>query len=332
MPKRKVEEEPPEVLEEDDDDGKRYRSWVFTVNREAKEWLEHWRSCDLPEAVTFIGGQLEKAPTTGHVHFQGCVEVKTVKTLKQVKSLLQHNPWLAPRRGSFEKAYERYCKKKETRLEGEEPLERGEKPKGQGHRTDLKEVAQAIKVAKCWREVVESYPEQLLLRPQGVRALYDETHRQEARRRPTIFYLWGPSRAGKTRLAQLMFPDAYSLSEHKDGWFGNYRDEEVVIFEDFEGVFPKKEMLRVLDYCKMDVWVKQSQRPLRAHTFVFTSNVHPDNMYLPDNVPWRERLREFGTVWDAATVADKLKELLEKGKSGEQEGLPPSQAPTVELD
>lgn len=127
----------------------RHRAWVFTIFLEdmpvdygfmrrhcaADNFLQGVQSA---KAIVF---QLERAPETGALHFQGAVIFDNPVSLRSAKRRLERcwgrliikSPSLRPMRGNWADQQE-YCKKEETRVEG--PWEHGEPP-AQGKRSDI---------------------------------------------------------------------------------------------------------------------------------------------------------------------------------------------------
>lgn len=103
------------------------RYWEVTQNN--VEAFNHWRrddgSYDLDGALTAacisdiigIAGQLETAPTTGHVHFQGIIRLCRARKWLWVK---KHLPtfFAGAHFSQCNSKYLEYCCKEETRLQG----------------------------------------------------------------------------------------------------------------------------------------------------------------------------------------------------------------------
>jgi len=83
--------------------------------------------------IGFIAFQLEKAPETGTIHYQGYVQFTKKKRLPSVKSLISRRAHVEIARGTADECIT-YNTKEESRIEG--PWQYGE-PKSQGRRTDI---------------------------------------------------------------------------------------------------------------------------------------------------------------------------------------------------
>lgn len=113
----------------------RYRNWLFT---------DFCEDCciEFDNDVKYCIYQREIAPSTGKKHYQGYIEFKEGKTLKNVLNYFQCKCHLEHRKGNQEQAIE-YCSKFETRDKTFSLVEYGQK-KNQGHRSDLDNIHESI--------------------------------------------------------------------------------------------------------------------------------------------------------------------------------------------
>jgi len=119
----------------------------------------------------------------------------------------------------------------------------------------------------------------------------------------------GPSGCGKTRLAREFFKDAYWKSNSK--WWDDYDLQEYVVWDEFQGQYPFRDLLRILDSSPLTVESKGSHVNFVAKWVVFTSNYHPRDWYDPtaihvswDDSPLRRRLVDFGQILQLGPVPD----------------------------
>lgn len=293
------------------------RRYCFTVF-EGMDWLiANYKY--LPENVTFIIFQKEKCPDTERVHLQCYAELKSPTKLSTFQNYFKPcgKFHVESANGNSEKNI-LYCSKESSRIEG--PWRHGE-PREQGRRTDLEGVAQAIMNGTSLREISESNPKEFVRNFKGLQALsllHDKPVNRDA---PTLFYLWGAPGCGKSRLARHMIErdygdDCYYASEHSAGWFDGYQGEKVVFFDDFVGEFPLNQMLKLLDYGKLRLWVKGSQVNIKATVFIFTSNFPVEHQYLGNKHQdaWMSRFNgvrfEDVTVWDEELVKKAYKDIF----------------------
>ena len=92
------------------------------------------------ERMRYLVYQLERAPTTGILHYQGYVEFKRSTKMGGVKKALGSDTvHLEPRQGTRDQA-RGYCMKEESRIDG--PYEFGQYVESeQGKRSDLDSLA-----------------------------------------------------------------------------------------------------------------------------------------------------------------------------------------------
>lgn len=307
QPEEEAQESLPELAPEPVGKG-RARNYCFTVNANPSTFFNHWSTCDLPSLIQYIVFQKEVAPETGHLHVQGYVQLSKALSLKQVQILLRSKCHLEKANGTG--AQNRtYCTKTDSRLDGTEPVERGAL-KEQGRRTDLEALAErVVAVGSVTAELAREFPAPFVRNYRGLQALARLTSPPAARGVPRVVYLYGSPGCGKSRLAHLMWPNAYKATDMKEGWFDGYAGQPAVIFDDFEGQYPLQLMKQLIDYYPMQLPVKGGFVPVAARTFVFTSNVDPLACYCGSEA-WARRLKDFGEIWTEDVVKRKLFSLL----------------------
>lgn len=185
-----------------------------------------------------------------------------------------------------------------------------------GERSDLNAVAAAVAEHKEMREVAAEHPVQWIKFNRGIRELHKMLNPAKARGKPKTVFVFGPSGCGKSRWAHRTYPNACVISDNKGGWLDGYEGEDTIIFDDFEGLFPIGDMKRLVDWHKTTLWIKGSSAPIRATTFIFTSNKHPAVCYAGyDADPFVRRLQEFGDIIDCST--DEGKAFIAVGEGDE---------------
>lgn len=161
-------------------------------------------------SILWMAGQLEKAPTTGMLHWQltAYATKRGRRTWWQrVLSPLSMGDstkiYVEPARGNVQQRRD-YVTKEDTRVYG--PYEYGNAPaERRGKRTDLEEVAAAITSGQRMDQVALAYPVQFVRYHKGMNALQEivqSTKYQEPRTKRYTVYIWGPSGAGKSTAAQ----------------------------------------------------------------------------------------------------------------------------------
>lgn len=235
-----------------------------------------------PEGVKYAVYQREKCPETEKLHWQMYAEFDRPVGTKFVQKWLPA-AHIEARRGTQAQAIA-YCKKDESRVEGEEPIEFGEKA-SQGERSDLEE---------CLRMVVEDSkkknPVKRALQTHMVTMIRYKKHITEAAQeiieprnyKPTVKVYYGPTGTGKTYTAMQELPDAYVWCPDHGKWWGSYFAQENVIMEEFRGQLPLGTMLGLLDCYEKTVEVKNGFRQFRGRNIIITSPKHPKDWYQDD--------------------------------------------------
>lgn len=298
------------------------KHWCFTLN-DAEDNLEHSDVIEIwGPHCSYLVFQ-EELGENGTKHYQGYAEFKNrVRPAGLTKCFKPH--W-EKRKGTRQQARD-YCMKEDTRVAG--PWEHGEwtgKSGEQGKRTDLIEVAQAIKERKSHRQIFEEYPASTLRYTGNIRKL-QTLYRPPPPEDLKVVLFYGLPGTGKTRYFWESFPEGWSVPVSKDVWFDGYDGEKEVIIDDFAGGIGLSQFLQILDrYCPQ-VQVKGGFTWFRPERIYVTSNVHPWAWYdYSKRASSYEALKrrftavfEFGRDGDEFTVIEKDKEdFFENQKVGE---------------
>lgn len=187
--------------------------------------------------VTYVIMGEEVCPTTGKLHLQGYAEMETsvrFGTLKKRYPTLH----IEPRKGTQAQAID-YCKKDGKWSEVGTP-------KAQGKRKDLDDLAEAIKNKVPMIEIAESNPSCYIRYHRGLEHYRYVTQRDRSEP-PVVEWRWGATGVGKTRgpFSRHQTEGVYI----KDGtaWWNGYENQEAVIIDDFDGKWPFRDLLRLLD-------------------------------------------------------------------------------------
>lgn len=182
----------------------RARGWVFTLNNVTE------KDCfpSLPSGVKAIVYQLEKAPTTGMLHFQGYLETDRQVLLSTVKKIAGfENAHLEMRQGTPAQAYA-YASKEESRVAGPWTLGEFAHNKdggvaGQGKRSDLQDAVDCLKAGGTISTIMTEHPGTYARYPRGMTALAEFylRSRMPSWRKVSVLVLQGRTGTGKTRKA-----------------------------------------------------------------------------------------------------------------------------------
>lgn len=289
--------------------GKRAQAYCFTYysggSLSPEEWLCEWHACDMPPQIKFLIGQLEKCPESGRLHVQGYVELHNGCEIPAVQQMLDLGKSHMEKRRKTSAEAAAYCEKEESWVAGSQRVCRGERSQ-QGKRTDLSAMAAMVMAAPDvgLQQVMMADPSAIIRYGRGLQLLNGLAHPPRVRGRPWILYLVGPSRCGKSVLARTLAPDAYRCSDSPNGWFDGYAGQDTVIFSEFAGKMPVRDLLQIIDSDAVRVWIKGSSAPLRATRFIFTSNYRPELLYTNplDSDPWLKRIEEFGIIMEEDAI------------------------------
>lgn len=291
----------------------RAKNYCFTIHKHPREWIDAWATKDLPSGCVYVIAQLEVCPETKKEHVQGFMQLKDGKTLKAFKDFINSSSaHVEVMRGTAQEASD-YCEKDESAhpdaISGVMRIKRGEMKK-QGNRTDLAALALRLQGGASLAEVAMEDPAQYIRYHGGIRAYHNLiVNRPKPRPKPEIVFIWGSPGCGKSRYVHSKYPEAYNAVDMKECWFDGYSGEDTIIFDDFEGNFNLRNMLKLLDYNPLRLPVKGGFIAIQAKRFIFTSNIPPDALY-GGNPAWVDRVcnaARFGAqVWDE----DRLKREL----------------------
>lgn len=245
-------------------DNIRARGWCFTMYGDLDEKENMLKQL---EKRYVIAGR-EICPTTGKNHLQGFIyfhQKRTRKNLKETVDAQAH--WEASRGTPQDNA--RYCKKDGKFWEmGIMPM--------MGGRSDREAVAERVRDGASLEEVAEENPGLFVLYHRGLTALKSQVmkHRTEG---PKVSWLWGLTGVGKTRTAVQTSKSFYM----KDGtqWWDGYNQEECIIIDDFDGKWPFRDLLRLLDYPKYQGQCKGGYVKINSPKIVITCEYPPSHFW-----------------------------------------------------
>jgi hypothetical protein len=249
------------------------------------------------DKVRYLVYQKERCPTTGKLHFQGYIEMKSpvrgttiqklfgCKAEKDVPSQLR----FFLRNGTREQARD-YCMKEDTRVEGNSgPWEFGNfDDGGQGTRNDIAGLYQMVKDEKKNIEIMEANPE-LYMRTyralDRVRAEIIKKKSESKFRNVDVKIIWGAPGTGKTR--QVYDQHGYEKQElfriHVDEgqpiWWDGYQGEKVLLIDEFYGQISYSKMLEILDGYSVRLPIKGGFTYSLWETVYITSNSAPESWY-----------------------------------------------------
>lgn len=256
----------------------------FTINNYTPLHLALLDDDNVYSKFKYICWGFEIAPTTGTPHLQGYLEfdnslkLRITAAQKRVQDLGLTGMVLLVADKSAKSNID-YCAK-----DGDFH-EHGERPKGQGKRTDLDVVVHDIaEGGATMRDCIERYPAQVVKFGNGLERIIQ--HYQPRRSFKTeVWWFWGPTGSGKSRWAWEKEPDAYmKLSSHK--WWDGYIGQESVILDDYRPCkeMPFNFMLNLMDRYPLSVERKGGMVEFVSKRIYVTSPYSPEVMC--DHLEW----------------------------------------------
>lgn len=229
-----------------------------------------------PQTMEFLVYQLEKAPTTGKLHWQGYVEFKKSLRIKAAQEEIgQAGAHMEPRKGTPWQAYQ-YCIKQESAVE-EEYYQFGKEPsedkKGQGRRSDLETIAQAALEGKDIREMDIKHPGTMLKFDKNYIRM-QQRHIPQRKFKTDVIVIYGPTGLGKSKIANEMAPDAYW---QEGQWWDGYCGQKDVIIDDIDaGSQTRTFWLRLFDRYPLKVPYKGGMSEFVSNRIIITTCKEPE--------------------------------------------------------
>ncbi len=287
------------------------RDWCGTVFGDGiQSVLDAGRDGSTSGSIRYLVGQKEMCPDTQRLHLQFFVRFKDPKRLQGAKQALGDvSIHLERRRGTPQQAAD-YCRKNETRAEGDDsgPFEWGSISR-QGTRSDLEEVRRSITEGMDEREVADTYFSAWVRYGSSFTRYRNMLYLREINSEPPdVRVYWGPTGTGKTRCAWNEFPNLYPVpvpSARSQPWFDNYCGQEVVLIDDFHGYeYQLTFLLRLLDRYPLQVPVKTSFANWCPKIIIITSNIPPADWYPDEPAASRAALlRRISSITDYAITS-----------------------------
>jgi hypothetical protein len=213
--------------------------------------------------------QLESAPDTGYLHYQGYLELRNKNRHTWIQNQLKlddlHFEYLKMAKGTPRQVWA-YATKLETRVEG--PWTFGEpRDEEKANKSDL--FVKAIKAGATDMELCDSFPGMMVRSNQSsqyIRKVFNIPTDEPERTTPLeVFIFYGEPGSGKTEFARSQAKAAgykpYVLPIGKDFWITPAMcGKKYVIIEDFKSNIGLKDLLNLLDKYPIEVPMKGISR------------------------------------------------------------------------
>ena len=254
----------------------RSRAYCFTLNNYSEE--EHSSLLSTPCSYLVVG---KEVGAEGTPHLQGYIYFTLQKTLSSLKKINPRAHWEVAKGDSLQNYT--YCTKEGDFQEvGTRPLTPAERSKKGGQ--SQVEKWMSIKASARQGKLDEIDPKIYVLHYRSLLAIAKDNAPMPADADDTTgYWYWGASGTGKSRAARSENPGAYLKMCNK--WWDGYKDEEVVIIEDFDKAHA------VLGY-HLKIWadryafpaeIKGGKINIRPKKIIITSNYHPESIWEDEN-------------------------------------------------
>lgn len=285
----------------------------MAANRPAKTWemvLNNYNDDEVDQWMKILGNEdiVKRAVVgkevgeNGTPHLQGRATFKTTKRMAQLKKLLgiqvedeDGNMAFVPSRAHFE--ITKATKDWSYLYKGEVIIDVANQK--QGKRTDLEEVAAAVREGSSLRDIAMTFPVAYIRYHNGIRALQEETKEAKTPTRmwtaddfkvPTLnwdawtrrsWILFGPPNTGKTNWALCSF-ETPLLVRHLDDLKQLKPEHDGIVFDDMEFKhLPRSTQIHLVDYeFASTIYARYTNATIpRGMRRIFTTNESPDDLF-----------------------------------------------------
>ena len=224
------------------------RRYSLTINNPSETDEEFKTYLENLEHIKYFMFQRENGEETHTEHFQVFLIFTIGKRFSTIKKLFP-KAHIEKAKGSNIQCRD-YCSKSDTRISG--PYEFREFAEERA-RTDLNGFIELIKNGASDLELLDLYPTQFLRNSKMVtqiRHIYLEAKNNDKRKENFIcVYIYGKSRVGKTSALFDFYgnTNAYFIKDYNRFPFDNYKNQDVVVFDEYRSQIELSLFLNLLD-------------------------------------------------------------------------------------
>lgn len=215
------------------------KRWCFTYHTGGVKMYKPDLHFDQWKYVDFLIVGEETCPTTGRIHYQGYVEWTSKRKLTVLKKLSPTIHWETAK-GTAQQNID-YCSKENKLV-----IVKGRPACGQGHRSDLDEIKSLLDEGKDMLTVAEEHFGAFCRYGRAFKE-YKNLKMLDRKQPPLVSWYWGLSGAGKTRKAVEFFENGEFYIKDGTQWWDGYETFQGIIIDDFDGRWPFRDLLRLLD-------------------------------------------------------------------------------------
>jgi len=246
----------------------KFRNLCFTINNYTQTDINRLNKLWKNDKVKYLVYGLEIAKS-GTEHIQGYAELVKQTRFKAVKKLFGEQTHIEKRFGTAKQAAQ-YCKKDGNFYE----IGNISQP---GKRTDMEAIRDKIKKKTPIIEIVERYPGQYIRYHKGIEKLNNLYNNIPRTIKPKVIWIYGKSGTGKTKYIFEHHSDIYVKDETK--WWDGYAQNEAILIDDFEGIWPFRNLLRLLDRYPYQGEYKGGYVHINSPYIYITSEFPPEHYY-----------------------------------------------------
>lgn len=251
----------------------RERKFCFTLNNYTPDEEEKIKSMTKmkPEILFMIYGK--EVGANGTPHLQGYIYYKNPQYLDSLKNKIKR--WhLEPQWADNDSVAINYCKKENVAFTFGEP------PR-QGKRNDIELVYEKVKAGTNVDEIVMEFPSVYNQCHRTLHKMEDILMRKKYRNSMTQGeWLFGPTGVGKSKYAFSDLENTY-IYPYDNGWWDAYRQEKIVVIDEFRGQLTFSELLRMVDMNPNYSVRRRCREPLpfNSEKVIITSSLPPWKVY-----------------------------------------------------
>lgn len=264
------------------------RCYIFTINNFSVDEENGFRACC--EEALWGCYQIEKGENETE-HLQGALYYKSARKFTVLKKKF---PRAHIEAAKSAKAVAKYVQKEETRVRGPYEFHPEARP-SQGARTDLDSIAAACREMTL-EQISEDMPSVLLRYSHGINVLHT-TKLKDRTEKPKVIWITGPAGCGKTRYAWEYEGGSKYI---KDGtqWWNGYTQQDHIIIDDFDGKWPFRDFLKLLDRYPYQGQIKGGYVKINSPIIFITCEFKPHDIYTESENQLAQVLRRIDETID----------------------------------
>jgi len=206
----------------------------------------------------------------GTPHLQGFFNLIKRSRFTALKKLIPR-AYLVRARGTDEQNME-YCMKQDKK-----PFIHGE-PMRTGQRTDLMLACGAVLEKKPLVEIANENPTVYVKYYRGLQELAQKIQKpRDVNDPPMTIWIWGKSGVGKTRFAFDQLPHNQIYIKDGTQWWNNYENQQCILVDDFNGLWPFHDLLRFLDRYPYQGQTKGGYVQINSPIIIITCEYPPEH-------------------------------------------------------